>query len=138
MVVGNFVGGWAADKSVLGTVIISMALIAVFMVLFASTAHVVVLALVFLFLVGASASCLSPAMQTFLIDSAPRAPQLAASLHHSAFNAANALGAVLGAAVIDAGWGLRAPSYVGAVAAGVGVLIAAYVIWLSRREAARV
>lgn len=137
MVVGNFVGGWAADKSVLGTVIISMALIAVFMVLFASTAHVVVLALLFLFLVGASASCLSPAMQTFLIDSAPRAPQVAASLHHSAFNAANALGAVLGAAVIDAGWGLRAPSYVGAVAAGVGVLIAVYVIWLSRREAAR-
>ncbi|MDZ5076287.1 MFS transporter [Nesterenkonia sp. HG001] len=136
MVVGNFIGGWAADKSVLGTVIISMALISVFMVLFAATAHIALLALVFLFLVGASASALSPSMQTYLIDSAPRAPQLAASLHHSAFNAANALGAIIGASVIDAGWGLRAPSYVGAAAAAVGVLIAGYVIWLSRREQA--
>lgn len=74
MVVGNFIGGWAADKSVLGTVIISMALISVFMVLFAATAHIALLALVFLFLVGASASALSPSMQTYLIDS-PRGPR---------------------------------------------------------------
>lgn len=39
--------------------------------------------------------------------------------------------------MIDAGWGLRAPSYVGAAAAAVGVLIAGYVIWLSRREQAQ-
>lgn len=134
MVVGNFLGGWAADRSVLGTVVGSMGSVAVFMVLFASFAHSVIPALVFLFLVGTSASMLGPSMQTHLIDSAPRAPQIAASLHHSAFNAANALGAIMGAQVIDLGWGLRAPSYVGAGAAAIGVVVALYAVWLSRRH----
>lgn len=133
MVVGNFVGGWAADKSVLGTVVVAMALVAVFMVLFAYTAHIPVLMLIFLFLVGVSASALGPSMQTHLIDTAPDAPQLAASLHHSAFNAANALGAVVGGQVIAAEMGLRAPSYVGAGAAVLGVGVALYAIHLTRK-----
>lgn len=133
MVVGNFVGGWAADKSVLGTVVIAMALVAVFMVLFASTAHIPALMLIFLFLVGVSASALGPSMQTHLIDTAPDAPQLAASLHHSAFNAANALGALVGGQVIAAEMGLRAPSYVGAGAAVLGVGVALYAIHLTRK-----
>ncbi|MBE1514324.1 MFS transporter [Nesterenkonia halotolerans] len=133
MVVGTFVGGWAADKSVLGTVVVAMGLVAVFMVLFASTAHIPALMLIFLFLVGVSASALGPSMQTHLIDTAPDAPQLAASLHHSAFNAANALGALVGGQVIAADLGLRAPSYVGAVAAALGVLVALYAIRLTRR-----
>lgn len=133
MVVGTFVGGWAADKSVLGTVAVAMGLVAVFMVLFASTAHIPALMLIFLFLVGVSASALGPSMQTHLIDTAPDAPQLAASLHHSAFNAANALGALVGGQVIAADLGLRAPSYVGAVAAALGVLVALYAIRLTRR-----
>lgn len=137
MVVGNFLGGWAADRSVLGTVVSAMGLVATFMVLFAIFAHAVVPALIFLFLVGTSASMLGPAMQTHLIDVAPRAPQIAASLHHSAFNAANAMGAIMGAQVIDVGWGLRAPSYVGAGAAAIGVIIALYAVWLSRRHARR-
>ncbi|GAA1136498.1 MFS transporter [Nesterenkonia lutea] len=133
MVVGNFVGGWAADKSVLGTVVVAMGLVAVFMVLFAYTAHIPVLMLIFLFLVGVSASALGPSMQTHLIDTAPDAPQLAASLHHSAFNAANALGALVGGQVIAAEMGLRAPSYVGAGAAVLGVGVALYAIRLTRR-----
>jgi len=132
MVVGNFVGGWAADKSVLGTVVVAMGLVAVFMVLFAYTAHIPALMLIFLFLVGVSASALGPSMQTHLIDTAPDAPQLAASLHHSAFNAANALGALVGGQVIAADLGLRAPSYVGAFAAVLGVMVALYAIRLTR------
>ena len=63
----------------------------------------------------------------------PDSPQLAASLHHSAFNAANALGAAMGAAVIDLDWGLRAPSYVGSIAAVIGVAITMYAVVLTRR-----
>ncbi|WP_010525211.1 MFS transporter [Nesterenkonia sp. F] len=133
MVCGNFLGGWSSDKTVLGTVVLAMSLVAVFMVLFAATAHVVVPALFFLFLVGVSASALGPAMQTHLIDATPNSPQLAASLHHSAFNAANALGAAMGAAVIDLDWGLRAPSYVGSIAAVIGVAITMYAVVLARR-----
>ncbi len=134
MITGNFIGGWASDRSVMGTVLLSMICIAVFMFLFAATAQSVPLALIFLFLVGLSASALSPAMQTHLIDTAPGAPQVAASLHHSAFNGANALGAVFGAQVIALGWGLRAPSYVGAAAAVVGIAIALVAIYLGRRQ----
>lgn len=133
MVVGNFVGGWGTDKSVLGTVLTAMTLVAVFMALFGTLAHIPWLMVVLLFLIGTSASALSPSMQTHLIDTAPNAPQLAASFHHSAFNAANAMGALMGGIVIDAGLGLRAPAYAGAVAAALGVLITLYAIRLTKR-----
>ncbi|WP_300344232.1 MFS transporter [Nesterenkonia sp.] len=137
-VIGNFVGGYFTDKSVLGTVLVAMTLVAVLLTCFAATAHMPVPMLIFLFLVGLAASALGPSMQTHLIDTAPKAPQLAASFHHSAFNAANALGAVVGGAVIDAGFGLRAPSFAGAAAAGVGALLCLYSIWLTRRAGQKV
>ena len=138
MVIGTFMGGAATDKSVLGTVLIAMIMVAVFMALFAAFAHIPWLMLILLFCVGVSASNLSPAMQTHLIDTAPKAPQLAASFHHAAFNAANALGAIAGGLTLDLGLGLRAPAYAGSVAAAVGVLIALYAIWLTKRAGQKV
>lgn len=138
MVIGTFMGGWATDKSVLGTVLIAMIMVALFMALFAALAHIPWVMLILLFCVGVSSSNLSPAMQTHLIDTAPKAPQLAASFHHSAFNAANALGAIVGGVTIDMGLGLRAPAYAGAIAASVGVLIALYAIWLTKRAGQKV
>ncbi|GFZ85142.1 MFS transporter [Nesterenkonia alkaliphila] len=138
MVIGTFTGGWLADKSVLGTAIIAMAAVAVFMVLFGLLAHIPALMLILLFCVGVSAANLGPTMQTHLIDTAPKAPQLAASFHHSAFNTANAMGAIAGGMTIDAGWGLRAPAYVGAAAAALGVLITIYAIWLAKRAGAKI
>ena len=138
MVVGNFVGGWATDKSVLGTVVMAMALVAVFMALFGLLAHIPWLMVLLLFLIGTSASALSPSMQTHLIDTAPKAPQLAASFHHSAFNAANALGALMGGVVIEAGLGLRAPAFAGAAAAVVGLVITVYAIALTKKAGHKV
>ena len=68
------------------------------------------------------------------MDSAPHAQSLAASLNHSALNVANALGAALGAAVIAAGYGFRAPSVVGAGLAALGLLIA----WITQIRAKKV
>jgi MFS transporter, DHA1 family, inner membrane transport protein len=138
MVIGTFTGGAATDKSVLGTVLVAMILVAVFMGLFAMFAHIPWLMLVLLFCVGVSAANLGPAMQTHLIDTAPKAPQLAASFHHSAFNAANALGAIVGGVTIDVGLGLRAPAYAGSIAAAVGVAITLYAILLTRRAGEKV
>lgn len=138
MVVGNFVGGWGSDKSVLGTVLTAMALVATFMALFGLLAHVPWLMVLLLFLIGTSASALGPSMQTHLIDTAPKAPQLAASFHHSAFNAANALGALMGGVVIDAGLGLRAPAFTGAAMAVLGLLITLYAIRLTRKAGQKV
>ncbi|WP_261624791.1 MFS transporter [Nesterenkonia marinintestina] len=134
MVIGNFIGGWATDKSVLGTVIVAMSLVAVFLFAFGLMAGALVPALIFMFLVAVTSSMLSPSMQTHLIDTAPNAPNAAASIHHSAFNGANALGAILGAQVIAWDWGLRAPSMVGGVGAVIGVLIALYALKLARES----
>lgn len=138
MVIGNFLGGWFSDKSVLGTVAAAMALVAVFMAAFGFFADVPWLMVLLLLLIGTSASMLSPSMQAHLIDTAPNAPQLAASFHHSAFNAANAMGAMAGGAVIAAGMGLRAPAYAGAIAACLGLVLALVAIWLTRRAGLKV
>lgn len=132
-VIGNFVGGHYSDKSVLGTVMVGTVTVAVCMALFGAFAHIPVLMVTFLFLIGVASGGLGPSVQTHLLDTAPRAPQLAASFQHSAFNSANAIGAIMGAAVINAGLGLRAPAFAGSITAFVGVLICAYAIYLARK-----
>ncbi|WP_229659440.1 MFS transporter [Nesterenkonia alkaliphila] len=137
-VVGNFAGGYWSDKSVLGTVMAGTVTVAVSMALFGAFAHIPVLMITFLLLIGVAAGALGPSVQTHLLDCAPRAPQLAASFQHSAFNSANAIGAIMGAVVIEAEFGLRAPAYAGAITASLGVLICGYAIWLAKRSAYRV
>ncbi|WP_235781415.1 MFS transporter [Sinomonas notoginsengisoli] len=124
MVAGNMLGGRLADRSVMGTVYRALAAVAVVMVLYGLAAPVRPLALLMVFVVGGSGSILIPALQARLLDSAPGAATLATSLSHSALNVANALGALLGGAVIAAGWGFVAPAYIGAVLAVLGLGIA--------------
>src|SRR5699024_79118 len=133
MVVGNALGGWAADKSVMATIVVAMGLSSVFLFAFSAAAGSLVMALVCMFLVAVTGSMLSPSVQTHMIDTAPQAPSLGATIHHSAFNAANALGALMGAQVLTWGFGLRAPSFVGAIGAAVGLVIALYA-WKLKRE----
>lgn len=132
-VIGNFVGGHYSDRSVLGTVMAGTVTVAVCMALFGLFAHIPALMVTFLLLIGIASGGLGPSVQTHLLDTAPRAPQLAASFQHSAFNSANAIGAIMGAAVIDAGLGLRAPAFAGAITAFLGVLICAYAIHLTKK-----
>ena len=74
-------------------------------------------------LVGASASVLSPASQTRLMDVAGDNQSIAAALNHSALNIGNSLGAFLGGAAISLGFGFTAPEWVGAVLAALGLAI---------------
>ena len=69
------------------------------------------------------------------MDVAGDAQTLASALNHSAFNAANALGAWLGGLVLAAGLGLTAPMRVaaGLTLAGLAIYLAA--IALERRAA---
>ncbi|MCB4208124.1 MFS transporter [Arthrobacter sp. UM1] len=137
MVVGNWFAGILADKSVMGTIygacIGIMALEASF-ALFSAWAPI---AFVLIFLIGSSGSFLVAPLQKRLVDVAPDAPSLAASLNHSALNLANSLGAFLGGAVIAAGLGLRAPAWVGVGLAFLGLLLALVSGALDRRRASR-
>lgn len=124
MVVGNYIGGRIADWSVMGSIYLVMGFIATMLVLYAVTVHIQWMALVMIFVIGASGAMLIPSLQTRLLDVSPGAPTLASSLNHSALNTANALGAFVGGLVITWGWGFTAPALVGAVLAVLGLGIA--------------
>lgn len=133
MVAGSLIGGRLADWSVFGAIKLSNFIMIIAMLVFAAVTSWMGPTLVMVFILGAVGSLLVPSLQTLLMDSAPHAQSLAASLNHSALNVANAVGAALGAAVISAGYGYRAPSVVGAALAALGLLLA----WITQLRAKR-
>lgn len=126
MVAGSYLGGRLADWSVMGSIYTMMAFIAAVLVIYSLTVHIQWLALVMIFVIGASGAMLVPSLQTRLLDVSPGAPTLASSLNHSALNMANALGAFVGGLVITWGWGYTAPAMVGAALAVLGLAIALF------------
>lgn len=134
MVAGSLIGGRLADWSVFGAIKLSNFIMIIAMLVFAAVTSWMGPTLVMVFILGAVGSLLVPSLQTLLMDSAPHAQSLAASLNHSALNVANAVGAALGAAVISAGFGYRAPSVVGAALAALGLLLA----WITQLRAKRI
>ena len=120
MIAGNLLGAKLADRALLPTIAGALVWNLVVMALFTWTAHHVWLALVNVLLIGGGVA-LVPALQIRLMDVAEDAQTLAASLNHSAFNIANALGAYLGGLAINAGLGWNATGWVGAILAVVGL-----------------
>ncbi len=137
MVAGSYVGGRMADWSVMGSIYVMMGFIAAVLVIYAASVHVQWMALLMIFVIGASGSMLIPSLQTRLLDVSPGAPTLASSLNHSALNMANALGAFVGGLVIAWGWGYTAPALVGAVLAVLGLGIALFSGLLDKKSRQR-
>ena len=141
MTIGNFIGGRAADHNVMATLFICFGVFAVSLTGLALTAQTPVGLFVFLFLVGAAASALSPAIQTRLMDVAGDGQSLAAAINHSSLNIGNSLGAFLGGLTIAAGLGYLSPTWVGLLLCVPGVALALVALVLQRRsdrsEAAR-
>ena len=133
MTLGTELGGRLADRSVVRTVYLGFGSVALVLLAFTVTVHSTVPAAVTVFLIGVAGSLGLPALQTRLLDVAGDAQSLAASGNHAALNAANALGAFLGGAVISAGYGYAAPAVVGAVLAGLGLTVMTVSVALERR-----
>jgi DHA1 family inner membrane transport protein len=136
MTIGNFIGGWATDRSVTVTVFVSAVMIGVSLIGFALTAETLVGLMMSIFLLGASASALSPAVQTRLMDVAGDSQTLAAAANHAAFNVGNSTGAFLGGVVIAAGWGLVAPSWMGLMLCIPAIVLAAILAFGARGKRA--
>lgn len=134
MVVGNLVGGAAADSSVPRAILVGLVATAIVLGLFAALVTSPWAAVPLTFLVGVGATAMVPALQTRLMDVADDAQTLAAALNHSALNIANALGAWLGGVVIAAGLGYRAPSVVGAGLALAGIVVLGLALAVARRQ----
>ncbi|GEL24037.1 MFS transporter [Pseudonocardia sulfidoxydans NBRC 16205] len=134
MTLGTVLGGRLADRVDPRRVMAALlAAQAVLLAVAVVALHTRWLAALVVFGVGLLGLALIPAVQSVVLDAARDAPVLASAAIHSAFNIANAIGAALGGVVLAAGFGLGAPSAVGAALAAVGVLLAL----VSMRVAAR-
>jgi DHA1 family inner membrane transport protein len=124
MTLGNLAGGRLADRGALRAVFICFGLLVAALLGLALTAHTTPGLFAGLFAVGFAAAAISPAIQTRLMDVAGDSQTLAAAANHSALNMGNTLGALLGGAVIAAGWGYVAPTWVGLALCLPGILLA--------------
>jgi DHA1 family inner membrane transport protein len=122
MIVGNLVGSWLADRSLMPTIGGLLIWNAAVLCLFSVTARHAWMVTVAVLLVGTGVAIV-PALQIRLMDVAEDAQTLAASLNHSAFNIANALGAWLGGVAIVAGLGWASTGWLGALLSVAGLLI---------------
>ncbi len=123
LTVGNILGGKLADWKVSFSLILSFVLIAVFSLLFSWTSHALWLAELTLFLWAMATFATVPGLQINVVRHGKEAPNLVSTLNIAAFNVGNALGAWVGGAVIDKGFGLTAVPVAAAALAVVGLVI---------------
>jgi DHA1 family inner membrane transport protein len=133
MTLGTELGGRLADWSVVRTLFLGLASVALVLAAFTVTAGGVVSAGASVLLISVTGSLCLPALQTRLMDVAGDAQTLAAAGQHAALNVANALGAWLGGVVIAAGLGYTAPAVVGALLAVVGLVVLTSSVLLERQ-----
>ena len=136
MVIGGLVAGWLADRHLNQTIVgilISSALAFVLASFLLSELYTAFLAL---FLIGLTVMGLGGTLQTRLMDVAGEAQAVAASLNHSAFNLANALGAFLGGWVLSHEMGWLAPVWVGVVLSLGGLVVLLFAFAVEKRHQA--
>jgi DHA1 family inner membrane transport protein len=137
MTLGNVVGGHLADHGPLRAIFLCFGAFAVSFVVLGLTAQWPAGLFIGVFLVAGTASALSPAIQTRLMDVAGESQTLAAAANHSALNIGNSLGAALGGAVIAAGFGYLAPTWLGLLFCLPGAALALWGALLGRGLVAR-
>jgi MFS transporter, DHA1 family, inner membrane transport protein len=120
---GNIVVPRFADRAIMPTAGLLLLWSAAMLALYVFAAHNFWTLLLDLFAIGLGGA-LATVLQTRLMDVAGDAQSLAASLNHSAFNTANALGPWLGGMAVAAGYGWTSTGLVGCALA-----LAGFVIW---------
>lgn len=123
LTVGNVLGGRYADRSIDGTLIVTLASMVLLLVLFSVGMRWPVPAAVLIFLWGITSFAVVPPLQMRVMAAAGDAPNLASALNIGAFNLGNAIGAVIGGAVIDARLGYPAVALAGAAMAACGLVL---------------
>ncbi|MGC4250978.1 MAG: MFS transporter [Sphingobium sp.] len=122
MTLGNLASAWAADRALARTVVLLLLWSAGALALFPMMAGNIWTLGIVIFLIGTGGGLGTP-LQARLMDVAGEAQTLAAALHHSAFNVANALGPWLGGMAIAAGYGLTSTGWIGSALALGGLAI---------------
>ncbi|MGE6218731.1 MFS transporter [Nubsella zeaxanthinifaciens] len=131
MLVGNFVGGYLADKfsPARACVALLLAMSIILLIVFFVSANPI-LALITTFLTGGIAFASAAPIQMLMIRTAKDSEMIAASASQASFNIGNALGAFFGGLPLVYHLSYNYPSLVGAAMAFTGSLFA---LWLIRR-----
>lgn len=133
LAVGNVLGGRFADRSMDLTLIASLIAVMLLLVMLALVISSPLMVAPLIFLWGIASFALVPPLQAMVVQEAAEAPSLASAMNIGAFNLGNALGAMLGALMISAGFGLSAVPLAGAATAAVGLVM---VLWFRRNRSA--
>ena len=132
MTLGTIVCAWGADRALMPTAGLTLLFALATFLLYAPAATHLATMLPMILFIGCSGG-LGAVLQARLMDVAGDGQTLAASLNHSAFNTANALGPWLGGMAIAAGYGWTSTGPVGVALALAGLAIWAISYALDRR-----
>jgi Arabinose efflux permease len=121
--IGNYLGGKFADRSVTGTLKGFLTLLIVIMVAIPWLAQNEVGAAISMVVWGTATFAVVPPLQMRVMRVAHEAPGLSSSVNIGAFNLGNALGAAAGGAVISGGLGYSFVPVMGAIIAGVALIV---------------
>ena len=136
MFVGNLIGGKLTDAFSSANVVVAVLVVQILcMLVIYGLSDNVWVSLVMTFLTGVTTFALVPSLTLLLLNSVKSdAEMLVASLGPACFNIANALGAFLGGAPINQGYGYTSPALVGAVMAALGIVISLCYIQRSKKQ----
>lgn len=136
LAVGNWMGGRFADRSLFGTLFVTLAAQAVVLLVFWLGVDNQLVAVACVFLMAAFGFATVSPIQKLVMDRASHAgaPTMAASVNIGMFNLGNALGAWAGGATIAAGFGLASPNWAGALLSLIALGLAVLAWQSARRE----
>lgn len=117
LAIGNWAGGRFADRSLYGTLFVTLAAQSLVLIIFWLGVENAVVAYASVFLMAAFGFATVSPIQKLVMDRAAHAgaPTMASSVNIGMFNLGNAIGAWAGGATIAAGFGLASPNLAGAI-----------------------
>ncbi|WP_321146693.1 MFS transporter [Providencia alcalifaciens] len=121
--IGNYLGGYFADKNLYPTLLTLFVLSAISMAIFPIIATNIAGATIGLLFWSIVSFALVPPIQILVMNAAVGAQALASSANIGAFNLGNAIGAAVGAAILSHGYSYTTMSLMGALLAIVGFIV---------------
>lgn len=135
LVVGNWFGGRFADRSLFGTLFVTLAAQAAVLLVFWIGVGNAFVASASVFLMAAFGFATVSPIQKLVMDRAKSAgaPTMAASVNVGMFNLGNAIGAWAGGATIAAGFGMASPNWAGALLSLIALALA-FAAWATAQD----
>lgn len=132
--IGNYLGGYFADKNLYPTLLTLFVLSAISMVIFPIIATNIAGATIGLLFWSIVSFALVPPIQILVMNAAVGAQALASSVNIGAFNLGNAIGAAVGAAILSHGYSYTMMSFMGALLAIVGFMVILLIVRRKNNE----